>query len=231
MNWFRKFFGGQSETSTSAPSGQSDATWNPPTSSNSEDYVRRCLEQEFQEVTENRTFRDDPGFAEVLEPLNACNFTKAIEMARRIIPSHPDFDLPYKWLGSALRETGSLVESRKVYSEGLRRSKRKLVILTDMGETEFESGNIDAAVYAWSQAMHCLSKNPIDYNAYLLLSYVAQGLQLDDVAAAFLAQVDKLQAGRVRLEPQKADRLITLARRSDSAPIKEVLTQLRKKYL
>jgi len=231
MNWFKRLFGGGSNVSPIRAEGDTESAWRPPTLSNTEEYVRRCMQQEFQEGSETRTVRDDPGFAKVLEPLNAQDFPKAIEMGRRIIPKYPDFDLPYKWLGFALCAVGKFDESRKVYSQGLALSKRKLIILTDMGETEWQSGNIAAAVYAWSQALHSLSAKPMDYNAYLLLSYVAKGLQLEDTAAAFLARVDKLRAGTVRMEPNSAARLTTLSGKNNLGAIREVLKQLQKKYL
>lgn len=56
---------------------------NPPKSSNYDEYVKRCLEPEFKEDIEKRTFRDNSDFLKVLEPLNARNYSEAIENAKK----------------------------------------------------------------------------------------------------------------------------------------------------
>ena len=146
------------------------------------------------------------------------------------MPRFPDFDLVYKWIGSAYRSTQQFTKSRDILSEGIGKAKRKCLLLTDMGETEWQSGNINEAVYWWSQALHCLSANPIDYNAYLLLSYVAKGLGLTDFERVLLARVDSLKGGQVRLDPAMAGRLSTLVKNKKTEAMQKTLKELQSKY-
>ncbi len=227
MGIFDSLFGKRKKVESS----ETPVKWNIPISSNEEDYVRRCLEAEFQEEKEVRTFRSDAAFATVLTPLNSKEYAKAIKVGKQILPQFSDFDLAYTWLASAYRETNQIQNSKEILSEGLKKAKRKYFILTEMGETEWKSGNIDAALYWWSQALHCLSNNPLDYNAYLLLSYVAKGAGTEEVEKVLLARVDSLRGGHVRLDSQTAERLTTLVKSKKSEAMKKVLYGLHEKYL
>lgn len=226
MGIFDSLFGKRKKVESS----ETPVKWNIPISSNEDDYVRRCLEAEFQEEKEVRTFRSDAAFATVLTPLNSKEYTKAIMVGKQILPQFSDFDLAYTWLASAYRETNQIQNSKEILSEGLKKAKRKYFILTEMGETEWKSGNIDAALYWWSQALHCLSNNPIDYNAYLLLSYVAKGAGTEEIEKALLARVDAMRGGQIRLDSQTAERLTTLVKSKKSEAMKKVLYGLYNKY-
>jgi tetratricopeptide (TPR) repeat protein len=193
---------------------------NPPVSHDEkeEDYVRRCSEAAFLEEKEDRTFRSDPAFQPVLDLLNSQQYSAAIKAVESLLSRFSDFDLPYKWLASAYRSTNQLQRSQEVLGQGLAKAKRKSMLLTDLGETEWQMGNIHQAVYCWCQALHCLSSNPIDYNAYLLLSYVAKGCGLSDVERRLLGRVDAMRGGQIRLDAATADRLTSLVRgKKDSA--------------
>jgi tetratricopeptide (TPR) repeat protein len=226
MKIFGRLFGQKESSTTPEPK----VTWQLPDSSNEEDFVRRCLEAEFKEEQETRTFRSDPAFANVLTPLNSQQYVQTIKAGHAILPRFPDFDLVYKWIGSAYRSTQQLPKSRDILSEGLRKAKRKCLLLTDMGETEWQLGNINEALYWWSQALHCLSSNPIDYNAYLLLSYVAKGVGLSDFEQKLLAHVDSLRGGQVRMDPAMAGRLTTLIQNKKTQAMQKTLRGLQSKY-
>ena len=118
-------------------------------------YVRSCSEAAFSEENEERTFRSDPAFQRVLDALNSQQYPAAIKAAEDLLPRFSDFDLPYKWLGSAYRATDQLQQSRDVLGRGLARAKRKAILLTDMGETAWRMGDIHHAVYYWCQAVTC----------------------------------------------------------------------------
>jgi tetratricopeptide (TPR) repeat protein len=206
------------------------ADWHLPDPSNVEDYVRRCLAPEFLEENETRTYRSDPVFPSVLTPLNARQYTKAIEAAEPLLARFSDFDLVYDWLGSAYRSTQQLAKSREILSEGIWKVKRKCLLLTHMGETEWKLGDIHAAVYWWSQALHCLSLKPVDYNAYLLLASVAGGLGFDDLMRTLYTRVDSLKPGQVRLAPQEKNTLETLVRNNRTEALQKTLRGLQSKY-
>lgn len=228
MDFLNKLFG--KKQGLTAPSSNVQSSLQTPDPSNLEEYVRRCLEVEFKEEQETRTFRTDPAFATILTPLNNQQYTQAIKAGQAILPNVPDFDLIYKWMGSAYRSTQQLPKSRDILNEGIKKAKRKCLLLTDMGETEWQSGNINEAVYWWSQALHCLSSNPIDYNAYLLLSYVAKGTGLTDFERVLLARVDSLKGGQVRLDPTTAGRLSTLVKNKKTEAMQKTLKELQAKY-
>lgn len=201
----------------------------PPDPSNEQEYVRRCLESEFTEEQETRTFRSDPAFASVLTPLNSKQYTQAISAAQALLPRFNDLDLIYSWLGSAYRQTQRFAESRAVLMEGLAKAKRKSLLLTRLGEIEWESGDINGAVYWRSQALHCRA-NQIEYNPYLFLSYVAKGLGLADFERSLLARVDSLRSGQIRLDPMTARRLTALVQNKRTEAMRKVLQGLQSKY-
>jgi branched-chain amino acid transport system permease protein len=230
--------GGSPESAGSAPDMKSFSaqigtapSWSVPDPADEENYVRSCAEMAFTEKAEERTFRSDPAFQRVLDPLNSKQYGTAIQTAESLLQRFEDFDLPYKWLASACRSTDDLKRSQQVLAEGLSKAKRKSILLTDMGETEWRMGNIHEAVYFWCQALHCLSSNPIDYNAFLLLSCVASGCGLRDVEHMLLDRVDAIRGGQVRLDPTVADRLTSLARSKKSPAMCNAILAIGTKYL
>ena len=68
MDFLNKLFG--KKQGSTAPSSNVQSSTQTPDPSNEEDYARRCLEVEFKEEQETRTFRTDPAFATILTPLN-----------------------------------------------------------------------------------------------------------------------------------------------------------------
>jgi tetratricopeptide (TPR) repeat protein len=194
-------------------------------------YVRSCSQAAFSEEKEERTFRSDPAFQTVLDPLNSQHYPAAIKAAEDLLPRFADFDLPYNLLGSAYRATDQLQQSRKVFERGLANAKRKAYLLTEMGETLWRLGDVHQAVYYWCQAVHCLSSNPIDYNAYLLLSYVAKGCGLGDIEQRLLGRVDAMQGGQPRLDPATASRLSELVRSRKDHAISRALQDIDARYL
>ncbi len=228
---------GALETATLAPAiemGLEDAAlpgWSPPSLAHPDEYERRCLTAEFHEQTEERTFRSDGAFAEVLAALNSRSFDDAIRRGTALFPRYRDFDLPWEWVSTAYQETGRLDLAYQVARDGLARAKRKSVLLTRLGDIEWQRGNLPEAVYALANVLHCYADRPLDYNPYLLLSYVAEGAGLPGVAAAFLRQVDRLRGGTVRLPAALADRLRGLSRKAQAPAIARVLEGLSEKYL
>jgi hypothetical protein len=207
----------------------------PPTDAGADapSYRVRCLQPAFQETPETRTFRSDPAFAMVLDPLNSRRYEEAARQAKDLLSRYPDFDLVYKWLGMACRQLGEETTARDFIQQGLEKCVRKCLLLTDLGELEWRAGRASEALRFWSQALHCQQSQPrpIDYNAYLLLGYAAQGLDLTVVAEKFLTRVDELRAGQIRLEPSAAQSLVNLFRSQSTAEMTEVLQALAEKYL
>ena len=193
-------------------------------------YVRSCAEAAFSEEKEERTFCSDPAFRRVLDPLNSQHYAAAITAADDLLPLFPDLDLLYNWLGSAYRATDQLQQSREVFERGLTNAKRKVFLLTEMGETLWRIGDVHQAVYYWCQAVHCLSSNPVDYNAYLLLSSVAKGCGLGDIEQRLLGRVDAMRGGQPRLGPATAGRLTELVRNQQDHAIGRALQDIDARY-
>jgi len=205
--------------------------WKPPALASPDEYERRCLTAEFHEETEERTFRSDNAFAEVLAAFNSSRFDDAIRLGTKLLPRFRDFDLPWFWVSSACEQRGQLDIAHQAAREGLARAKRKSNLLARLGDIEWQRGNLPEAVYALSQVLHCYADRPLDSNAYLLLSYVAEGVGLSGIAAAFLRQVDRLRSGTVRLPAAQASRLRGLSHEAQASAIERVLEGLSEKYL
>lgn len=222
---FWRWIRGQRSSSVSA-----DPVWAVPDSSTPDAYVEACLRPAFQEQPEERTFRSDPSFREALDALNSQMYPRAIKAAEKLVGRFSDFDLPYKWMASACRAVGQADRSRAVLSEGLAKVKRKSLLLTDLGETALQSGKIDEAVYWWCQALHCLARNPIDYNAFLFLGEVAEACGLAEAARQMMARVDTLRAGKIRLEAATAARLGALVRGKQTSGIATAVERIAARY-
>lgn len=208
----------------------SSQKWYPPSCENEATFLDRCMQVEFNEIKETRSFRDDPLFNKVLEPKNNERHVEAIQATKEAIKKFPDFDLPYYWQGETYFILGKLSEAKEILSIGLNNAKRKFLLLTKIGEVEWKNGNIDYAVYAWAQVMHNQYENPMDYNAYLLLSYVAEGAGMKEIVEAFRNKVDSMRSGTVRLPLDEATHLKNLSAKKKEAFF-AVLTNLRNKYL
>lgn len=172
------------------------------------EYIRRCLAVEFHDDEEVRTFRGEPDFSRVLEPLNSGQFEEAIREGNNLVPKYPDFDLIYKWLGSAYRQNGQLDEAAEVLLRGLAKSKRKALLLTDLGDTEWQRHDVAGALYWLAQAIHCA--NPLADMAYLLAGYIAVGRGMEGARDALFERADSLNPGSpLRLSHEVSTRLIS----------------------
>jgi hypothetical protein len=201
-------------------------TWQAPDPADEEGYLSACSKAAFADAPEDRAYDSDPSFKPVLDALNAARHDEAVQAAVGLVPRFPDLDLPYLWMGTAYRRSDQLEESKAVLVRGLAAARRKAHLLGGMGDTEWLMGDIHAAVYAWCQALHCLSDNPIDYSPYLMLSYVAKSCGLNDAEERLLAKVDSIRFGQIRLEPVTAERLTSLARNERTAAMSLAVQQI-----
>jgi len=220
-------FGRRHETITFEPGSR----LTPPAASDEDEYVRRCLTVEFRDENESRTFSSNPAFDRVLKPLNSQQYDIAIREAKKLLPKYQDFDLAYEWLGNAYLETQQLELARQTFYEGISKSKRKCLLLVGLGDTEWRMGKVEDGLYWLSQAMHCLAVNPIEYTADLLLGYMAKGIAMQNEADLFLAQVDRMRAGQIRLPAAHAERLMSLCRQGRTEPMRKVIRELADKRL
>ncbi|MGH2740051.1 MAG: hypothetical protein ACRDH6_06190, partial [Actinomycetota bacterium] len=203
-----------------------------PAAAPSQDYVTRCLTPAFQEVEEPRSWRD-PEFSAVLDRMRQMERESRVTEAQGVIDRFPDFDLGYLWSGQALLAMGHLDRAREVLRRGIERSKSKYGFCEKLGEVEWRSGNLAEAVYWWAQGIHCQETLPNrggDVGSYLYLHYVAEGMDLGDLAAALARHVDAIRAGQIRLEPTTAAELKALAASQGTSEILEVLALLRERY-
>jgi hypothetical protein len=99
-----------------------------------------------------------------------------------------------------------------------------------MGETLWRLGDVHQTVYYWCQAVQCLSSNPVDYNACLLLRYVAKGCGLGNIEQRLLGGVDAMQGGQPRLDPTTANRLTELVHSRKDHAIGRALQDIDARY-
>jgi hypothetical protein len=205
--------------------------WNPPSIQDEEDYLRRCVNQEFEETDEARKYNDSPQCTEVLNLFNAGKFFDAAKMAIKVTRVYKDFDLPYKWAGSSYIQLMQYEKAVQVIAEGLKNAKRKVFLLTDMGNAQWQNGSFDKAFFAWAQAMHCLCKNRADYNAYLYMGCVAKAYGMYGIAANCHNIVDSMRSGRIRLSSEEENKLAVVATKQKRDAYLKILEELNTKYL
>ena len=191
------------------------------------EYSKRCLECEFIHGKEERTTDNNSELSSLTKLLNSGENSEVIRMGKQIIPKFEDFDLPYIWVASAHRAAKQYSEAKAILVEGLSKSKRKTLILRDMGETELALGNIEDAIYWWCQALVGISLDPVDFVVYLFLSSVAEGVGCGSLSRGFLKRADIINDARIRahgaicsghrirLSPEKADSIIALVSKSN----------------
>lgn len=234
MSWLKSMFGRASPTVAQSPSATVSTGSSLVRDASGDEYVRLCLEPQYREEEEARTWQSDPRFRTVLDPLNGGDYDSATKAAAKLVSTFPDFHLVYMWQGSAQRQLGAFDRAREVLLQGLAKSKRKSILCEQMGRVEWNAGDLKQAVYWWAQAIHGQETpegSSNDESAYLHLYYVADGMGLPDVAAAFISRVDQMRAGQIRLAPSTAADLRGLARRGTDPSIERVITGLRDKYL
>ena len=199
-----------------------------------DDFVAQCLNPQFREQQELRTFKSDPEFSKVLDPLNRGNNDLACREAEMLISNISDFDGLYDWWGTALLRNNAFDQARQVLRHGLEKSRRKYSLCKVLGEVEWNAGNIQQATYWWTQALHSqelLERYGADEGAYLYLHYVADGIGLSGIARALISRVDQIRGGQVRLNPPTAENLRSLARKGKTSGIEKVVKELGAKYL
>ena len=201
-----------------------------------EQYVNDCLRQKYEELPETRSWNSDPAFQKVLDPLNSGDNDVACREAEALIAQFRDFSSLYAWWGAALLKMGSLDKARQILKDGLQTAKEKYPLCNRFGEVEWKARDLKASVYWWSQGLHCqeslsASNYGDDEGAYLYLNYVAEGLGLTETANAFLARVDSIRPGMIRLNAEVANDLISLARSVGNPSITQVLKALVETYI
>jgi ankyrin repeat protein len=205
-----------------------------PVFASEEDYIEQCLSSKFLEEHETRTWRSDPEFHKVLDPLNKGDNSAVCKEAEQIIPKYRDLDLIYFWWAKALLNTCAYDKARAVLRKGLAKARRKSQLSRIMGEVAWKTNDLRGAVYWWAQAMH--GQEPMeghgrDEGVYLYLHYVADGMGLTDIASAFISRVDKMRAGQIRLDPSAVTSLLILVHHGKNPAIVKVLKELAGRYL
>jgi hypothetical protein len=164
--------------------------------------------------------------------LNAGKNEECAQAAEAKAAENSDLDLFYDWGGSAYIKMKDLDRARRMFLEGLSKGRRKSLNCNMMGECEWKARNAKEATYWWAQAVHCReSIRDYEESPYLYLHYVADGLGLPDVAAAFIARVDRIRFGGIRLNATAASDLRGLVREQATPGMRVVLKGLRDKYL
>jgi hypothetical protein len=197
-------------------------------------FIQHCLNAEYHETLESRSWHDSPEIRRVLDPLNDRRYTDACLEAEKILPTYPDFDLIYCWYTSALAKQKRFDQAVSVAREGLARSKRKFKLCVKLGEIAWETGNLADCVYWWAQAWHCQETLPdfgSNESAFLFLYYISTELKLIEIAESLIQRVDQIRNGQVRLEVNTASTLRSLVRASSTLGIQIVLSRMAEKYL
>jgi len=199
-------------------------------------YQVECLTRKYREEEETRAWNSDPAFHKVLDPLNAGDNSRACREAEVLAPRFPDFADIYCWWGKALLGMREYDKARVILTAALEKTKQKHSLCSLLGEIDWKARRITDAVYWWAQGMHCqesLSEQRYggDVGAYLYLHYVADGLRMSDCATAFLMRVDQIQPGKIRLNPEAASDLKSLAQTTRDNQVREVLQQLVSTYI
>jgi hypothetical protein len=111
-----------------------------------EQYVKECLQQKYEELTETRSWESDSAFKKVTDRLNSGDNIAVCREAESLIVQYHDFSPLYYWWGSALIRMGSLDKARQVLIPGLDRVKQKYLLCNLLGEIEWKARELNRAV-------------------------------------------------------------------------------------
>jgi len=204
-----------------------------PTKLTGQDYVTKCMVENYREKDESRSWNSDPSFRRVLDPLNAGQNAKAWNEAEALVQKFPDFADVYVWWAKAFLNDRNYPEARRVLRDGLSKSKQKYPLLNLMGEVEWKSGSLAEAVYWWIQGLICQQTRRgfgEEVGAYLYLYHIADALGLSTLARQLCERVDFIRPGKIRLSSEAISSLTGLVGASDTAQIRKVLQMVEKKY-
>ena len=196
-------------------------------------YLAKCLQPNYHELPETRSWRDDPAFNGVLEPLNLGDNMAAAREAQALASRYPDFADLHRWWAKALLNMGSCPRARQVLHDALSRTNQKFPLLTMMAQVELEAGSLRDAVFWWVQALHCqesIEGFGGDVDAYLHLYYVADEAGLSQLASSLVERADLIQPSRQRLSSTAAASIKRLVSKSDAGLVRAVLEQVGNKY-
>jgi tetratricopeptide (TPR) repeat protein len=166
-----------------------------------ESYVNSCFEIEFDEHQESRDYRQIPELRRIADLGNRGEISEAMQLLQSIADRYPDYDFIYGWKAILLSKCGKLDGARAVVHEGLARSRSKHALCEDMGNIEFEWGNLAEAVKWWIKSI-ALQKRAAavdSWHSYIYLAGVATALGEDPASTALLEAVDRQWPEKVRL--------------------------------
>jgi hypothetical protein len=198
------------------------------------DYVESCMRPQYTEQPEQRSWNSDPTFKNVLNPLNAGDNRAAARQAEELVLKFPDFAGIYKWWATALMRSGAFAQARQVIAAGLAKSHEKYSLCVLAGEIEWRAGDLDRAVFWWSQGCHCQESLTSSHygdsvGAYFYLYYVAEALRLSDCSRAFLQRVDAIDRG-IRLSAPTASELMNWVWARKNRDVELAIRELTAKY-
>jgi len=158
---------------------------------------------------------------------------QALRLAEQLRQKHPDFYFVYYWLGILWDRRGDREKARQHLLEGMRLSKSKRSLYTQLGDLEWKWGSLPEAVKWWlkSVVVQVGSQHVTDYVAFLHLSYVAEALGIQAACSQLRAWEDRIRTGHIRLTAQAANELYAATRRQATSAMRHAIELLYKHYL
>jgi len=144
----------------------------------------------FREEEDNRDWKEMKDLSEVCPYQSAQTHNMKIIAVETVLQKYPDYDVLYSWLGSLKGPK----EARKVYLEGLKKSRIKAHLCGDLGKLAFEENNLSEAVKWWirSCAIQAVGKRYTDGFSFLNLATIAKYFGLNDCYSKLFDQSKKI---------------------------------------
>jgi tetratricopeptide (TPR) repeat protein len=191
-------------------------------------YVGSCFEVEFDELHESRDYRQIPELQRVAELGNRDEIGAALDLLRSVAERYPDYDFIYGWRAILLSKSGHLEGARAAIHEGLARSRSKYALCEDMGNIEFEWGNLAEAVKWWikSIALQKRATATDSWHSYVYLAGVAAALGEEPASSTLLEAVDRQWPEKVRLNGQGRGRVALRVASEGNASMRRAIQRL-----
>jgi tetratricopeptide (TPR) repeat protein len=183
-------------------------------------YVSACFALDFEESVEDRDPRDIDVLRQIEELANRGQLGAAMELIESIFEQYDDFDFVYGWKAILHSKMGQLITARTTIETGLRRARSKYRLCEDMGNIEFEWGNLSEAVRWWikSIALQRRCTRVASWHSYVYLAGIAAALGEEDSSTQLLTTVDRQRPEKIRLNGEGRNRVaLRVAREGNSA--------------
>ena len=194
-------------------------------------FYQACINLPQPEERDGRNELSVPELVEVARLRDDGNAQDAIDYARGLIRTFPDFDLIYYMIAHIYYQKEHPAEAKQVAVEGMGACKRRYRLYAVAGLAEFDMKKLPEALVWWSRSVvaQCAIVEFQDHDPFLHLAHAAEIVGSKRPSEALFEMADVIEPGAYRLTADSLMRLNPLRKSWVSEPFRLVLKELEQK--